>query len=68
MYRIQFLTLGKYRCTLLIGAEYILGKQKKANANAQRNNNAKQMEQRSDTEFAAMNESNTEHRHGKKTK
>ncbi|MDN4073260.1 MULTISPECIES: hypothetical protein [Fictibacillus] len=46
-----------------------MGKQKKGNANAQRNNNAKQMEQRSDTEFASMEESKSKgHRHGKKTK
>ncbi|SDM67978.1 hypothetical protein SAMN04488137_1404 [Fictibacillus solisalsi] len=46
-----------------------MGRQKKGNANAQRNNNAKKMEQRSDTEFAAMDEQQSDnHRHGKKTK
>ncbi|MCK6257162.1 hypothetical protein LCY76_11200 [Fictibacillus sp. KIGAM418] len=46
-----------------------MGKQKKGNANAQRNNNAKQMEQRSDSEFAAMEDARSSgHRHGKKTK
>ncbi|MGC4377103.1 hypothetical protein WD019_09215 [Fictibacillus sp. Mic-4] len=46
-----------------------MGRTKPANANAMRNNNAKQMEKRSNTEFASYAEVEVKKmHHGKKTK